>query len=113
VVFIVNKVDILSSDEEVEEVTRFVANSATRLLGVDRTQVLAVSARAALTAKLAVGGGKMAGENMNSFHIFDLYVCPVVAFANALLPLLRLPLPFCLCLCPFVALNGIRCPGLG
>jgi len=39
VVFVVNKVDILSNDREVEEVTRFVANSATRLLGVDRTQV--------------------------------------------------------------------------
>ena len=35
----VNKVDILSSDSEVEEVTNFVANSATRMLGVDRTQV--------------------------------------------------------------------------
>ena len=39
VVFVVNKVDILSSDSEVEEVTNFVANSATRMLGVDRTQV--------------------------------------------------------------------------
>ena len=61
VVFIVNKVDILSNNREVEEVTRFVGDSATRLLGVERTQVLPVSARAALEAKLAVGGGTMAG----------------------------------------------------
>ena len=61
VVFVVNKVDILSNDREVQEVTRFVGDSATRLLGVERTQVLPVSARAALEAKLAVGGGTMAG----------------------------------------------------
>ena len=34
VVFIVNKVDILSSTQEEEEVSRFVADSAARMLGV-------------------------------------------------------------------------------
>ena len=57
----VNKVDILGSNEEVDEVTEFVGNNATRLLGVERTQVLAVSARKALQAKLATEGGGMAG----------------------------------------------------
>ena len=39
VVFIVNKVDMLSNDSEVDEVVNFVGNSATRLLGVERSQV--------------------------------------------------------------------------
>ena len=62
VVFIVNKVDILETNEEVKEVTQFVGNNATRLLGVDRTQVLAISARRALQAKLAIERSGMAGN---------------------------------------------------
>ena len=41
-------------------------DSATRLLGVERTQVLPVSARVALEVKLAVGGGTMAGPHSHS-----------------------------------------------
>lgn len=59
----VNKVDILSNDREVQEVVRFVGDSATRLLGVERSQVLPVSARNALEAKMTIGGGGMAGES--------------------------------------------------
>lgn len=39
VVFVVNKVDMLSNDSEVKEVVNFVGDSATRLLGVERSQV--------------------------------------------------------------------------
>lgn len=38
-VFLVNKVDILSSDAEVAEVVDFVASNANRLLGVETAQV--------------------------------------------------------------------------
>ena len=40
-----------------EEVARFVADNARRVLGVDAAKVLAVSARDALAAKLAAGAG--------------------------------------------------------
>lgn len=53
VVFVINKVDILASDEEVEEVAQFVRDNTARLLGVQSAQVLAVSARMAIKAKLA------------------------------------------------------------
>ncbi|EIE21598.1 hypothetical protein COCSUDRAFT_30102 [Coccomyxa subellipsoidea C-169] len=52
VVFLVNKVDILSGGDEVEEVAQFVSDNARRVLGVDAAKVLPVSARAALQAKL-------------------------------------------------------------
>lgn len=42
---------------QVEEVARFVADNARRVLGVDAAKVLAVSARDALAAKLAAGAG--------------------------------------------------------
>ncbi len=54
------------ADEEVQEVTQFVGNNATRLLGVDRTQVLAISARRALQAKLAIQDSGMAGRVSSS-----------------------------------------------
>ena len=60
-VFVVNKVDILANDDEVREVVQFVGDNATRLLGVERSQVLPVSARSALEAKISIGGGSMAG----------------------------------------------------
>lgn len=73
VVFIVNKVDILDTNEEVQEVTQFVGNNATRLLGVDRTQVLAISARRALQAKLAIETSGMAGNlQSHTSHVFLL-----------------------------------------
>jgi len=53
VVFLVNKVDILARQEEITEVSDFVADNAQRLLGVESANVLPISARAALDAKLA------------------------------------------------------------
>ncbi|KAK9834814.1 hypothetical protein WJX81_000733 [Elliptochloris bilobata] len=63
VVFLLNKVDILATDGEVDEVAAFVVDNARRVLGVDAARVLAVSARSALGAKLAAsgGGGFLAG----------------------------------------------------
>jgi len=43
------------------QVTAFVADNARRVLGVDGARVLAVSARAALAAKLAAAGGNGGG----------------------------------------------------
>ena len=43
--------------EQVEEVSRFVADNARRVLGVDAAKVLPVSARVALDAKLAASVG--------------------------------------------------------
>ena len=57
VVFLVNKVDILSRQEEITEVSDFVADNAQRLLGVESANVLPISARAALDAKLAHSNG--------------------------------------------------------
>jgi len=42
-------------------VSAFVADNARRVLGVDGARVLAVSARAALAAKLAAAGGNGGG----------------------------------------------------
>jgi small GTP-binding protein len=53
VVFVVNKVDLLTSEAEIAEVTRFVKDNASRLLGVESPTVLPVSARLASEAKLA------------------------------------------------------------
>lgn len=64
----VNKVDILRNDEEVQEVTQFVGDNATRLLSVERTQVLAVSARQALKAKLSIAREGMAGMKWGVLH---------------------------------------------
>ena len=60
VVFVVNKADILRSEEEVAEVRAFVAESARNMLGVDAT-VLPVSARLALEAKVAAGSAEHGG----------------------------------------------------
>ena len=51
VVAVINKIDILESDAQVEEVTRFVARSAQSLLGFD-PDIFPVSAKLALRAKL-------------------------------------------------------------
>ncbi|KAL3157911.1 hypothetical protein ABBQ32_012318 [Trebouxia sp. C0010 RCD-2024] len=55
VIFLVNKVDILSNDDEVQEVVQFVSDNAKRVLNVDTARVIPVSSRLALDAKLAVG----------------------------------------------------------
>jgi len=55
------QVDILSSDDEVQEVVKFVSDNAKRVLNVDAARVIPVSSRLALDAKLAVDDGS-AGE---------------------------------------------------
>ncbi|KAJ9519855.1 hypothetical protein QJQ45_014579 [Haematococcus lacustris] len=55
VVFVVNKADMLSSQDEVDEVKSFVSDNARRLLKLDAPPVLAVSSRSALRAKQAAG----------------------------------------------------------
>ena len=70
-----NKVDILANGDEVEEVVRFVRSGASRLLGVEGTQVLPVSARTALEAKMAAGGGQMAGKKMSQPTITIFIIC--------------------------------------
>lgn len=51
------QVDILSSDDEVHEVVKFVSDNAKRVLKVDAARVIPVSSRLALDAKLAVDDG--------------------------------------------------------
>lgn len=55
VVFVVNKIDILESEGEVEDVTRFVREHARSLLNLD-SRVFPVSARHALLAKSLAAG---------------------------------------------------------
>jgi hypothetical protein len=70
VLFVVNKVDTLRSDEEIAEVAGFVGDSARKMLGVDAATVLPVSARLALAAKLDAGsearGGLLASADVAS-----------------------------------------------
>eukprot|EP00891_Asterochloris_glomerata_P004560 jgi/Astpho2/4560/Aster-00142 len=61
VVFVVNKVDILSNESELHEVTQFVRDNAQRALGVGSAQVLPVSSRRALEAKLECGSAGRGG----------------------------------------------------
>jgi hypothetical protein len=58
VVFLVNKLDILASEDEVAEVQRFVADNARAVLGVDSARVLPIAARSALAAKLDLLGSR-------------------------------------------------------
>mmetsp|Transcript_35342 Transcript_35342/g.89478 ORF Transcript_35342/g.89478 Transcript_35342/m.89478 type:complete len:1026 (-) Transcript_35342:222-3299(-) len=53
VVFVVNKADMLETQEDVEEVKSFVADNARRVLKLDDPPVIAVSSRAAMRAKAA------------------------------------------------------------
>jgi small GTP-binding protein len=59
IVFIVNKIDILSSPEEREEVTRYVGEHAGGLLG-ETPEIFAVSSRHAVEAR---GGGRADGRS--------------------------------------------------
>jgi small GTP-binding protein len=52
IVVVINKIDLIEDLEEREQIVRFVAENAERLLGV-RPQIFAVSARSALQAKIA------------------------------------------------------------
>ena len=57
------QVDILSNDDEVQEVVQFVSDNAKRVLNVDTARVIPVSSRLALDAKLAVGD-EATGESL-------------------------------------------------
>jgi small GTP-binding protein len=52
VVFVVNKVDLLSNNDEIQEVVEFVENNAKRLLGVEGAKAIPVSAKRATQAKI-------------------------------------------------------------
>ena len=56
VVFAVNKQDLLANEEELEEVLDFVKDNVSGLLGVNNPEVLPVSAREALDAKMSCRG---------------------------------------------------------
>ena len=56
VVFAMNKQDLLSTEEELEEVLDFVKDNVSGLLGVNSPEVLPVSARKALDAKVSCQG---------------------------------------------------------
>eukprot|EP00879_Flechtneria_rotunda_P003905 GHRR01004145.1.p1 GENE.GHRR01004145.1~~GHRR01004145.1.p1 ORF type:complete len:584 (+),score=253.10 GHRR01004145.1:1864-3615(+) len=61
VVFVVNKVDMLETEDEVQAVLRFVGSNASKLLQLDSPAVLPISGRAGLKAKLACGSGQTGG----------------------------------------------------
>ncbi len=69
-VFVINKIDILRRDDEVERVTDYVEQSCRKLLGF-APEIFAVSARAALEAKLA--GDRQALER-SRFAPLERYV---------------------------------------
>ena len=52
VVFVVNKIDLLGSSEDVNQVVAFVEKNATRLLGVEGAKAIPVSAKLATQAKI-------------------------------------------------------------
>src|SRR5919112_266088 len=56
IVFIINKIDILSREEEREEVIRYVGDNAAALLG-ETPQIFAVSARQAMQARVGPSDG--------------------------------------------------------
>jgi len=57
-VFVINKVDILRSEEDIAQIERFVVENAQRLLGFS-PEVFSVSARQALDAKLQGDNGEL------------------------------------------------------
>lgn len=56
-----NKVDILSTAEEITQVSSFVEDKARLLLGIESATVIPVAARAALDAKVAAGSSAQGG----------------------------------------------------
>eukprot|EP00803_Ostreobium_quekettii_P011469 evm.model.scf_3258.1 EVM.evm.TU.scf_3258.1 scf_3258:5409-10103(-) len=66
VVFVVNKVDILSSGREVDEVQRFVGENARKLLSLSEVSVWPVSAKKALRAKKKQGNSAFGGLFRNT-----------------------------------------------
>lgn len=83
IVFVVNKVDVLSSVEEQQAIRDFVATNAKQLLQLDDPNVLLVSARQALRAKQAcgeegLGSAKLATHpdwERSNFATFQDFIC--------------------------------------
>ena len=59
--FVLNKVDILNTSDEVAQVSTFVEEKARLLLGIESATVIPVSARTALDAKVSAGSGQQGG----------------------------------------------------
>jgi small GTP-binding protein len=72
VVFVLNKCDLLETDEDRNEVTKFVRDNAKRLLGVDNAPVIPVAARNALRLKKENASMKEYAET--GFPAFEEYV---------------------------------------
>ena len=72
VVFVLNKCDLLETDEDRNEVTKFVRDNAKRLLGVDNAPVIPVAARNALRLKKANASMEEYAET--GFPAFEEYV---------------------------------------
>ena len=72
VVFVLNKCDLLETDEDRNEVTKFVRDNAKRLLGVDNAPVIPVAARNALRLKKANASMNEYAET--GFPAFEEYV---------------------------------------
>ena len=77
IVIVVNKIDILSTDTEVEEVLRFVRAAARRLLGSE-PEVLGVSARLAQRAKR----GEPSHWSSSRFEAFERYLSETLDAAH-------------------------------
>ena len=69
---------------QVDEVAAFVANNARRVLGVDAAQVLPVSARAALDAKLASTKDKRGFFGQHLHHLLGSMDTCMVQFCASL-----------------------------
>ncbi|KAF5829049.1 hypothetical protein DUNSADRAFT_16642 [Dunaliella salina] len=65
VVFVINKADMLTSPQEVEQVKSFVSNNAARVLKLDHPPVIAVSSRSAMRAKEAAMKGDPSGSGLS------------------------------------------------
>ena len=66
VVFVVNKIDLLGSSQDVNQVVAFVEKNATRLLGVEGAKAIPVSAKMAAQAKLETRRELGDGTNGNA-----------------------------------------------
>jgi small GTP-binding protein len=74
IVVVINKIDLIDSPAEREQIVQFVGDNAERLLGV-RPKIFAVSARNALHAKVAAsesGGAAASGPQWEASHFAPL-----------------------------------------
>jgi len=65
VVFVINKADMLTSPQEVEQVKSFVSDNAARVLKLDHPPVIAVSSRSAMRAKEAAMKSDPSGKGLS------------------------------------------------